>query len=657
MQSGAQDQFLTVVDRDEAVRRFHTHLRLEPVGVEVVPLASAHERVLAEDILAGIDVPGFDRANVDGFAVRAESTFGAMEESPRRLRLTGESIRPGERPTREIGPGQASQIATGAVVPRGADAIVMVEDTDLVPGAAGLELEITRSVGAGDNVSFAGSDIARGETILRAGQLITSRELGVLAALGLAEVTVYRQPRVAILSTGDELVAAGKPLQPGQIYDSNGPMLASAVRECGGEPVLLGIVNDHTADLETHLARGLACDVVLLSGGTSKGAGDLSYRVVEGLRDPGVVVHGVALKPGKPLCLAVTNGKPVAVLPGFPTSALFTFHEFLAPVIRRLAGRPETARETLPARMAVKLNSDRGRTEYILVSLMPSAAGLVAFPLGKGSGSVTMFSLADGFVAIDQHTELVEAQTECTVQLLSRQSRPADLVVIGSHCLGLDLLVGRLQRQGFSVKTLWVGSQGGLAAAKRGQCDLAGMHLLDVSTGEYNRPFLTDEFDLLPGYERMQGLLFRAGDPRFAGADVPAIVHRVSRDANCLMVNRNAGSGTRILLDALLQGHRPGGYAVQVKSHTAVAAAIAQGRADWGLAISSVASAYGLEFRPYRPEQYDFVIPCARRDRPAVQAFKQLLADPEVRQQLAALGCASVGWALPTNAHQFPPTK
>ena len=661
LHSASQSQFLTVVDRDEAERRFRAALRLSPLPAEEIPLVEALDRVLASDIVAGIDVPGFDRANVDGFAVRAADTFGAMEESPCRLRLNTEVIQPGDRPVEVVAPGTATQIATGAIIPRGADAVVMVEETDPVPnpdGGRSLDLLVTKAVGSGENISFAGSDMARGETILFAGQIVTSRELGVLAALGKDRVAVVRRPRVGILSTGNELVAAGSRLEPGQIYDSNAPMLAAAVRECGGEPVLLGIVRDATADLEARVGEGLACDVLLLSGGTSKGAGDLSYRVVAALRDPGIVVHGVALKPGKPLCLAVTGGKAVAVLPGFPTSALFTFHEFLAPVIRRLAGRGEAAREERPARSAVKIQSDKGRTEYVLVRLMPTEEGTVAFPLGKGSGSVTTFSQADGFIAIDQRTELVDAGAAVRVTLMGRQARPADLVIIGSHCVGVDYLVGRLNRSGLVVKTLAVGSQGGLAAARKGQCDVAGIHLLDPATGEYNRPFLVAGLELVRGYERMQGLVFRRDDPRFAPlaeraaearVDLAAALQPLVAQEGCLMVNRNPGSGTRLLIDGLFERMalgtgqagpvKPAGYAYQVKSHNAVAAAIAQGRADWGIAIRSVADGYGLGFVPWQAEQYDFVLPGGRQAHPAVRAFLALLDEPETAAELARLGC------------------
>ncbi len=648
-----QEQFLDVIDRDEAERRFQAVLRLEPLGEELVPLADAWGRILSRDVTAAVDVPSFDRSNFDGFAVRAVDTFGASEERPRELTLAGEVIATGSVPSTELPPGGALSIATGGMLPRGADAVLMVEYAD----GEGDQVLVCRAVAPGAGVAFAGTDIAAGEIVLRRGDLLTSRETGVLAAIGHSPVGVWRKPRVAILSTGDELVAPGEPLRPGLIYESNSRIIADAVRELGGEPVWLGIVCDDLDQLRQRLAAALgSCDVVLLSGGTSKGQGDLSYRAVRELSAPGIVAHGVALKPGKPICLAASQGKPVVVLPGFPTSAIFTFHEFVAPVIRRLAGRPLETRSVRHARLAVKVNSEVGRTEYLLVGLVQNAGeptgdvALTAYPLGQGSGSVTTFSRADGFVTIGRRVELVEAGTIVDVQLLGRDLQVADLVVIGSHCVGLDYLLGRLQDAGFRTKFLAVGSTAGLDAARRGECDLAGLHLLDPATGQYNIPWLTPELALIPGYGRIQGVLFRPGDGRFAGREAREAVAAANSDPACILVNRNQGSGTRILIDELLDGWQPPGYAFQPRSHNAVAAAVVQGRADWGVAIRGVADHAGLGFLPLTEERYDFVVPQARVQRPAVQAFQQLLLSADIRRHLRALG-----FVLSEQAETEPP--
>ena len=640
-----QDQFLDVVSRDEAEARFRRHLRLEPLGEEAIPLARACGRVLARDVIASVDVPGFDRASVDGFAMRAGDTAGATDEAPVVLELNPEILTPGVQPAAAVVEGRASVIATGGMVPRGADAVVMVEHTDLrdaAPGAAP-RIEVRRPATPGQFIATAGSDIARGETVLRQGRVLTSREIGMLAAIGLGEVPVWRRPRVAIFSTGNEIVAPGGPIRPGQVFDSNAAVLAAAVEELGGEPVPLGIVPDDPDALAAALDRALTeGDMVLLSGGTSKGAGDLAYQVVARLTDPGIVVHGVALKPGKPLCLAVTGGKPVVVLPGFPTSAIFTFHEFVAPVIRALAGQPRTPRETVSATLPLRIGSERGRTEYVLASLMQApGGGLAAYPTAKGSGAVTSFAQADGFFAVPALTESVAAGTQVDVQLIGAGLRPADLVVIGSNCVGLDMLIGLLEREGVMVKSLAVGSSGGLAAAKRGECDLAGIHLMDPASGDYNTPYLTDVLTLVPGYGRLQGIVFRPADARFRGCQSAEDAIRAAiADRDVLMVNRNAGSGTRILIDRLLAGARPAGYTAQTKSHNAVAVAVMQGRADWGVAIETVAREYGLGFLPLQAEHYDFVAPTARLDRPAVQRFIALLRSPATREALRARGFA-----------------
>ena len=634
-----QEQFLQVLDRDEAERRFRAAIDQTPREAEIVRLDAALGRVLAADVVSPVDVPSFDRSNVDGFAVVAEDTFGASEEVPRSVLLCEEEIHTGIAPTTVIHPGKAVLIATGGMMPRGADAVVMIEHAE----TRGHELRIARAVTAGSGVSFAGTDITAGETVLRQGRMLTSRDTGVLAAIGVADVKVWRKPIVAILSTGDEIISPGDPMQPAKVYDSNAQILADAVQELGGEPMRLGIAHDDVGALRERLRHALKfADIVLLSGGTSKGAGDESYRVVAELDDPGIVAHGVALKPGKPICLAATQRRAVVVLPGFPTSAIFTFHEFVAPVIRLLAGRGSEERTVVPARLAVKVNSEIGRTEYLLVGLVETTdevgTSLAAYPMGQGSGSVTTFSRADGFATIGRHEEIVQAGTIVDIQLLGRDLQLADLVVIGSHCLGLDYLLGELQRQGVHSKFLAVGSTGGLDAAKRGECDLAGIHLLDPKSNEYNRPFLTPALQLVPGYGRLQGIVFRPGDTRFEGRTAHDAIAKALDDTACVMVNRNQGSGTRVLIDRLLDGVRPHGYAVQPRNHNAVAAAVVQGRADWGMTLDTVARSAGLGFLPVQGEQYDFIVPVARTNRPGVIAFKTLLQQASTREALARLG-------------------
>jgi putative molybdopterin biosynthesis protein len=258
--------------------------------------------------------------------------------------------------------------------------------------------------------------------------------------------------------------------------------------------------------------------------------------------------------------------------------------------------------------------------------------------MGQGSGSVTTFSRADGFATIGRHEEIVQAGTIVDVQLLGRELQLADLVVIGSHCIGLDYLLGELQQRGARAKFLAVGSTAGLDAATRGECDVAGIHLLDPRTDQYNRPFLTSALDLVAGYGRLQGVVFRRGDQRFEGRAAREAVAAVRHDPACVMVNRNQGSGTRALIDRLLEGVKPVGYAVQPRNHNAVAAAILQGRADWGVTLETIARNAGLGFLAVQEERYDFVVPKSRAHRPGVLAFKTLLEAPFTRDALACLG-------------------
>jgi putative molybdopterin biosynthesis protein len=632
-----QEQFLEVVSAEDAKARFEKHVDLSPLSSESVVLADALGRVLSADVKAPIDVPPFDRSNVDGFALRAADTTGATDAAPKRLALNAEVLACGHPPKLTVAPGTVTAIATGGVVPRGADAVVMIEHTELIDAAAPA-IDLRRAVSPGNFVSYAGSDIARGETLLRRGATISSREIGMLAACGLDIVNVVRRPRVAVLSTGDELAALGAPLRPGAVYDSNGAIIAAAVREAGGDPVAFGAFPDDEDALETAVRDALkSCDMVVLSGGTSKGAGDLSHRIVSRLGAPGVIVHGVALKPGKPLCLAVAQGKPVIVLPGFPTSAIFTFHAFVVPVIRAKAGLPPEAAVKVDAAVPVRIPSELGRKEFVLVALVAGEKGPIAFPLAKGSGSVTTFSQADGFLEVDALRTAVDPGTLTQVTRIG-QARAPDLVIAGSHCVALDVVLSALSRQGISARTIAIGSMGGVAAARRGECDLAPIHLMDPATGIYNEQYAKDGLSLVRGWQRMQGIVFRPGDARFEAKSAQDALKTALADAGCIMVSRNAGAGTRILIDQLLGSTRPPGYGNQPKSHNAVAAAVAQGRADWGVAIKSVAGMYGLGFLELSPENYDFLLVAARRERAPVQAFLTALADPDVRAQIAALG-------------------
>jgi len=637
-----QQQFLNLASAEEAEERFWQAVQPRPLGEELIPLADARERILSRNVIAKHNVPYFDRSNFDGFAVRAEDTFGAQETAPVSLKLNQEVLACGVVPKKSVTQGTATTIATGGVMPRGADAVVMIENTFPIEadksGEAGIK--ILKAVAPSGGVSLAGSDIGAGEVVLRIGDLLGYRETGTLAALGEAKVWVWRRPKVGIISTGDELVTPGGQMELGKVFDSNATVLGHAVEELGCESVHFGIVPDEESRLETVLRESLELDFVMISGGTSKGEGDLNYRVFEKYNNPGILVHGVALKPGKPLCLAILAGTPAAILPGFPTSATFTFSKFIAPVLRAMAGRLPEPTTHVKANVPVRLNSDKGRTEFNLVHLVRNDSGFSAYSTGKGSGSITGFARADGFMEISRNTEMVEVDEEVRIQLLGKSAHPPDLMIIGSHCVGLDYLIGEMQKRGVSCKFLAVGSMGGVFAAQRGECDLAGIHLLDEKAGEYNRHFLTPELHLQKGYRRSQGLLFRKDDSNFTDfkSDFENAIQQLINNPEVRMINRNRGSGTRILLDHLLTDQRPAGFFQEAKSHNSVAAAISQNRADWGIAIRSVAEDLGLGFYPIQDEEYDFILPKNRLERPEVALFLSLLQETDIQNTLAKFG-------------------
>jgi len=649
--------FRELVSIEEAKIRLAEHLTVNPGGVETLPLERVLGRVLFQDIAAGIDVPPFDRASMDGYAVLAEDTFGAEEDKPVELRVVGK-VGAGERPEVEVQSRTAVEISTGAPVPKGANAVVMVEHT----WRTNENLKIYRPVTPGENIMSAGSDIMVGETILRKATVLTSKETAVAAALGITEVQVFRKPLVAVISTGNEIVSPGARLEYGKIYDINSQSVCDSVRECGGEPIFLGVAKDEEKDIKEKIRAGLAkTDMVVISGGTSAGVGDLLYRIIDDLGSPGILVHGVAVRPGKPTIIAVVNGKPIFGLPGYPTSALMIFDIFVAPIVRTMAGlSAQIERKIVDARAAQRIFSSDGRHEYVPVNLVKTETGeYTVYPVSGDSGAITTVAEADGFIEIPEDRAFLEESEIVKVHLFSSELKPADLMIIGSHCIGVDLILDLVRRAhpGFHAKVMNVGSSGGLAALRRGEADIAGTHLLDEEKGEYNIPFLekyglSGKAVLLRGYVRKQGLMVAKGNPR----KIRGFEDFLRKDIT--MINRNPGSGTRVLLDmslrALCRERGIGvedvtptirGYRAEAKSHTAVAVAVLMGKADVGLGIKTVADQYGLDFIPVADEMYDFAVRKERLNREPVQLFIQALRSDQLKEELKRRG-----WGMIPNA-------
>jgi len=400
---------------DKAKRILAQNFTLKPVGKEFVPLSEAYDRVLATDVVSPLDIPPFNRSTVDGYAVKAADTFGAEEDRPITLKIFGK-VNVGEAPRIRVEKGTAVEIVTGAPIPEGANAVVMMENTV----RQNKTVLIHQSVSLGENVMKAGSDIRRGEIVLKKETVLSPYQVGVLAAVGSAMVEVYRRPRVAIFSTGAEVVEPGKPLTMGKIFDINAHALSAAVVDCGGEPLNMGIVQDETKRMETALRKALnAADVVITSGGVSVGPTDIIPKILDTLGKPGVVVYGVAIRPGKPTTIAVISKKPVFSLPGHPASALLIFHLFARPILLRMAGRKEETAFTVSAVTSERLFPSRGRRTYVTVTLKRDKSGrIVASPVPTGlSGAITTLAKADGFLVIHESRQFIEKGQRVEVEL------------------------------------------------------------------------------------------------------------------------------------------------------------------------------------------------------------------------------------------------
>lgn len=650
--------FRKLITVEEASTVIRENLGVGELKVELIPLTDALGRVLAEDVVSPLDVPGFDRSTVDGYAVRAEDTFTADETKPVTLKLKGR-VEAGHYLEQEVSAGEAVEVSTGAPIPRGANAVVMVEHTMEDDGV----IQVLRSASPGENITPTGSDISIGEVILRRGSTLTYREIGVLAALGRSQVKVYAKPKVAILSTGDELANPGSTLKNFQVYDVNSYSLFAAVLETGCTPIMMGVVGDSEVEFKSSLMKALAgSDVVVTSGSTSAGFGDMMYRVLEELEPGSILIHGLSVKPGKPTVVARVRGKPVFGLPGYPASAMTIFNVLVKPYLASLS-RVETAEgNVVKARFAVKLVKAVGRREFMPVHVIKEMDGeLIAYPILKGSGAVTSFSLADGYIDVPARLNFIEEGEAVNVHLYSPRLRLANLVLIGSHCPALDRAASMLidRYPSWRVKSINAGSTAGLTAAVRGEADLAGIHLLH-SSGVYNDPYVEDKpLMLVRGYNRLQGFVF-SRNVSFHGFD-DLVSGRLT------FINRNRGSGTRALIDALLEDYcrranlsyceaaaRIRGFNVECKTHSSVASAVKAGKADVGVALKAYADWYGLNFKPISVEEYDFAVRRDKVNKPEVEAFIETLKSDEFKVEVES---KIPGVTVPEDVGEFKPLK
>ncbi len=626
--------YLEDIPLAEAERKFEAALAsakaLGPAPGETLPLDLAHGRVTDSPVWAVSSSPHYDASAMDGVAVRSRETVGATETSPVRLSVGD----------------QAAWVDTGDAMPDGFDAVIKVEVVHEIDDST---IEIRASVPPYHDVRPLGEDIAAAELVVPAGHRLRPQDLAACAQAGLSEVDVRRPPRVAIIPTGSELVPVGTTPEPGGIIESNSLMLAAMIAEWGGDADRRRPVPDDREQLRTAVHAAVQdSDVVVVNAGSSAGSEDYTAQVIRELGE--LVVHGVAVKPGHPVALGVVGDTPVLGIPGYAVSAALTTELFVKPIIERKLGLSPRRRETVRAVMTRKTPSSMGEDEYLRVRLGRVGDRLVATPIQRGAGIVMSLVRADGLAVSPRMSEGFDAGVEVEVELLRP---PADLegtiVATGSHDLALDLLASELHRvyPDRSLASANVGSLGGLLALSRGEAHLAGCHLLDEETGEYNTPFVRRYLKGKPTVlvnlaHRVQGLMVKPGNPR----SITALGDLVRDDI--AFVNRQRGSGTRMLVDHLLNGEGipPAsirGYEREEYTHLAVAANVAGGRADVGVGVLSAARAMGLDFVELGTEQYDLVIPAEFYGSSLLAPLLDLVRTAGFRQQIDALGGYDTG--------------
>ena len=596
--------------RELFLARFDLKAMLPP---EEVATGAARRRVTAAPVWARWSSPAAHQAAMDGFAVAAANTYGARPESPKRL-VRGQEAHP---------------INTGHLMPAGTDAVIMVEN---VPDPEADLLTVEAPVFPWHNVRRVGEDLVTGEMVLPEGVEITPWAQGAMLAAGVTRVLVRRRPMVIIIPTGSELISAadlGSGPPPDSLVEFNSVILSGLVEEAGGLPEVWPITPDDPAVLTGVLEKAVAAgDVILINAGSSAGSEDYTYQAVAGLGE--VLVHGVAMMPGKPTLLGVVKGKPVIGNPGYPVSAVLSFEEFAQPLIAGMAGRRLAARPTITVHPSQNLPSKPGLTEFIRVTLGRVGDRVMATPLPRGAGTITSLVRADGLLKIPALSEGLEEDRPVAAELLvPPEDIEGTLVVLGSHDNTLDLLATLLRRRDpkLRLSSAHVGSLGGLMALRQGRAHLGGSHLYDPETNSYNVPYIQKylagmPLKLINLAWRQQGFMVLPGNPH----NIRAVADLTRPGVR--FINRQRGAGTRLLLDFLLkqEGIDPAavqGYDREEYTHMAVAANVESGTADVGLGILAAARALGLDFIPLTPERYDLVVPLATfRDR----RFEELLA-------------------------------
>jgi putative molybdopterin biosynthesis protein len=634
--------YLESTPLDEALSKWLQRLdsgqALRPLSGERIKVIDSLGRVTAQAVTADISSPFYHSSAMDGYAVRFADTFGATERNPKRLK-TGEA---------------AVYVDTGDPIPDRFNAVIMIEDVNVIKvksrghsseATATEQIEIISPATPWQHVRVIGEDIVATELILPENQKIRPVDIGAMIAGGHVDVSVRRKPKVVIIPTGTEIVEPGSDLKKGDIIEYNSRILGGLVCEWGGEPVRFRIIPDNLEELKKAILEAYDMGyLIVINAGASAGSEDFTAKAIKDLGE--IVLHGVSIKPGKPVILGWVKGKPVLGIPGYPVSAYITFNLFAKPLLYKWQGIEIEEPEILRAKMSRQAASVLGQEEFLRVKVGKVGDNFIATPVTRGAGVLMSLVRADGFVRIPAMSEGLGAGAEVDIELMrSKSDIERTIVCIGSHDNALDLLANILKKRfpGFSLSSAHVGSMGGLMALKRGEAHMAGTHLLHEETGEYNVPFIQR---LLSGRKiilmnlvyREQGLIVPKGNPK----DIKGFEDLSRKDV--LFVNRQSGAGTRLLTDKCLKdlGINPGdvkGYEREEYTHMGVASAVLTGIADTGLAILASARALDLDFIPVAKERYDLAIPHEFIETEMLRCLIKIIQeDSEFKNLVTALG-------------------
>ncbi|MCL5290049.1 MAG: molybdopterin biosynthesis protein [Bacillota bacterium] len=624
-----RDVYLDDRPWEEALEGLLKHLEalgsLAPGAPEEISVEEALGRVTAEPIFARNSSPHYNASAMDGIAVDSSVTFGASDAVPKQIRL-------GDK---------AQVVDTGDPIPPGCDAVIMIEDVHFVEEEV---FEITSAAAPWQHVRAIGEDVVATEMLLPANHKIRSMDIGGILAGGIAKINVHPSPKVALLPTGTELVQPGTDLKPGDIVEYNTRVFGAMVETWGGEALRWPITADNWDQLKESVLKAVdQADVVVINAGSSAGREDFTAELIRQLGT--VLTHGAAIKPGKPVILGEVKGKPVIGVPGYPVSAFLTMELFVRPIVYKKLGSVPPAAKTTEAVISRKMPSPMGVEEFIRVKMGQVGEKIIATPISRGAGVIMSLVRADGMLRVPRLSEGFRAGETVKVELM----RPLEeirqtTVIIGSHDMALDVLANHLRRKfpEASLSSANVGSLGGLSAIKRGECHCAGSHLLDEETGDYNVSYVQRLLGdrpvvLLNLVYRRQGLMVAKGNP----LNIKGLEDLAREGVR--FINRQRGAGTRILLDYRLQQLNIDpdsiyGYNREEYTHMAVAAAVASGAADAALGILAAANALDLDFVPVVEERYDLCIPGEYWETPYITRLLDVIATPEFRKQVEALG-------------------